>query len=69
MTSSKIIYRTNSPIVQQQSTPIKTIDLFPGSTTVSNDDVKPVTNSTPNFSFINPKALMFPTQITHESTI
>ncbi len=42
------------------------MDLFPGSTTVLNDDIKPPVNSIPNFSFMNPKALMFPTQITHE---
>jgi hypothetical protein len=43
------------------------MDLFPGSTTVLNDDPKPpVVNTSSNFSFINPKALMSSTQITHE---
>jgi len=58
---STITHRTNSPTLQQQSTPIKTSDLFPGSTTVLNDDAKPPVNLIPNFTFINPKALKFPT--------
>jgi hypothetical protein len=67
ISSSRIIHRTDSPIISQQSTPIKTMDLFPGSTTVLNDDPKPpVVNTSSNFSFINPKALMSSTQITHE---
>ena len=47
------MHRNNSPILQHQSTPIKTIDLFPGSTTVVTEDVKPTVNSVPNFTFIN----------------
>ena len=66
--SSRIPSRTASPIIPQQSTPIKTINLFPGSTTVLNEEPKPkpVVNTTPNFSFINPKALMSSIQTTHE---
>jgi uncharacterized protein YlzI (FlbEa/FlbD family) len=68
MTSSTTIYRNNSPILQQHSTPIKTIHLFPGSSTVLHEDVKTVIDSVPNFSFINPKALMFAAQLNPEST-
>ncbi|CAF1368171.1 unnamed protein product [Adineta steineri] len=57
--SSTVVYRNDSPILHRQSTSIKTVDLFPGSTTVLNDDTKPVMDTLPNFSFMNPKALMF----------
>ncbi|CAF0921378.1 unnamed protein product [Rotaria sordida] len=62
ITSSTIIHRNNSPILQQNATPIKTIDLFPGSTRVLNDDTKPDVDSVSNFSFMNPKALMLRTK-------
>ncbi|CAF3541632.1 unnamed protein product [Rotaria sp. Silwood1] len=62
ITSSTIVHRNNSPVIQQHTTPIKTIDLFPGSTRVLNDDTKPIVDSVPNFSFMNPKALMLQTK-------
>jgi hypothetical protein len=68
MNTSTTIHRSNSPILQPHSKAIKTIDLFPGSTTVLNEDVKPVVESVPNFSFMNPKALMISTQFNTEST-
>jgi hypothetical protein len=46
--------------------PIKTVNLFPGSTTVLNEDPKPVVNTIPNFSSMSPKALMSSIQTTHE---
>jgi len=57
------LHRNSSPILQQQrSTPIKTIGLFPGSTTATtvNDDAKRIIDSLPNLSFMSAKALMFP---------
>jgi hypothetical protein len=54
--------RNDSPIIQQQkhSIPIKTVDLFPGSTTILNDDAKRIIDTLPNLSFMSAKALMFP---------
>ncbi|CAM4768132.1 unnamed protein product [Rotaria magnacalcarata] len=60
--SPAIVHRNTSAIDQQNSTPIKTIDLFPGSSRLSNEDTKPVGDSLPNFSFMNPKALMLRTK-------
>ncbi|CAF0787426.1 unnamed protein product [Rotaria sp. Silwood1] len=58
---------TDSPIIQRQqqkqqsnSIPIKTMDLFPGSTTILNDDAKRIIDSLPNLNFMSAKALMFP---------
>ncbi|CAF4009326.1 unnamed protein product [Rotaria sp. Silwood2] len=62
ITSSTTVHRNNSPILKQHTTPIKTMDLFPGSTRVLNDDTKPVVDSVSNFSFMNPKALMLRTK-------
>lgn len=45
---------------QRSSIPIKTMDLFPGSTTTLNDDTKRILDSLPNLSFMSAKALMFP---------
>ncbi|CAM2703171.1 unnamed protein product [Rotaria socialis] len=60
--SPAIVHRNTSTIDQQNSTPIKTIDLFPGSSRLSNEDTKPVGDQLPNFSFMNPKALMLRTK-------
>jgi hypothetical protein len=44
--------------------PIRTMDLYPGSTTTTlNDDAKRILDSLPNFSFMNAKALMFPVRL------
>ncbi|CAF2325116.1 unnamed protein product [Rotaria sp. Silwood2] len=63
-TSPASIQRTDSPIIQRQqqshSIPIKTMDLFPGSTTILNEDAKRIIDSLPNLSFMSAKALMFP---------
>ncbi|CAF0871111.1 unnamed protein product [Adineta steineri] len=57
--SSGSIQRNESPIVRH-SAPIKTIDLFPGSTTTLTDDAKRIIDTLPNLSFMSAKALMFP---------
>ncbi|UJR33324.1 hypothetical protein I4U23_020774 [Adineta vaga] len=54
-----------SPIIPQQltqkhSVPIKTVDLFPGATTIISDDAKRIIDTLPNLSFMSAKALMFP---------
>jgi hypothetical protein len=36
------------------------MDLFPGSTTILNDDAKRIIDTLPNLSFMSAKALMFP---------
>ena len=60
--SSSVSSTNESPIVptQRSSIPIKTMDLFPGSTTTLNDDAKRILDSLPNLSFMSAKALMFP---------
>lgn len=65
-TSLSSVQTNDSPIIQPpqtQSTPIKTIGLFPGSTTAPaalSDDAKRIIDSFPNLSFMSAKALMFP---------
>ena len=65
--TSSIRSSDDSPIIPQPSTrtsiPIKTMDLYPGSTTTAttiNDDAKRIIDSLPNLSFMSAKALMFP---------
>jgi len=61
--SPSSIRKTDSPIIplqQRNSIPIKTMDLFPGSTTTLNDDAKRIIDTLPNLSFMSAKALMFP---------
>lgn len=63
ITSPSSILTNDSPIIAQQqrnSIPIKTMDLYPGSTTTLNDDAKRIIDSLPNLSFMSAKALMFP---------
>jgi hypothetical protein len=63
ITSPSSIQINDSPIIQQQqrrSIPIKTTDLYPGSTTTLNDDTKRIIDTLPNLSFMSAKALMFP---------
>ncbi|UJR13875.1 hypothetical protein I4U23_000883 [Adineta vaga] len=64
---STIVHRNSNPNLSQQSITIKTLDLFPGSTTMSTDDTKSVPETVPNFTFMSPKALLFSTQINTES--
>ena len=52
----------------QRSATIKTMDLFPGSTTFLADDPKPPVDPVPNFSFMNAKALMSPLQFNGNRT-
>ncbi len=62
-TSPSSISRNDSPIIQsqqRQSMPIKTMDLYPNSTTTLNDDAKRIIETFPNLSFMSAKALMFP---------
>ena len=66
-------HANESPVVptQRPSIPIKTVDLFPGSTTKLNDDAKRIIESLPNFSFMSAKALMFPVRFngtTHDES-
>ena len=60
--SPSTVLRNDSPVILQQrhSIPIKTMDLFPGSTTTLNDDAKRIIDTLPNLSFMSAKALMFP---------
>jgi len=62
ITSPTSIQRNDSPVIQQQrhSIPIKTNDLYPGSTTTLNDDAKRIVDSLPNLNFMSAKSLMFP---------
>ena len=53
---------------QQRTVTIKTMDLFPGSTTFLTDEPKPPVDPVPNFSFMNAKALMSPLQFNGNST-
>lgn len=64
-----IVHRNSSPNPSQHSSSIKTIDLFPGSTTMPTDDTKIVQENVPNLTFINPKALLLSTQANTESNI
>lgn len=62
-TSLSSTQSNDSPIIpqpQKQSIPIKTMDLYPGSTTTLNDDAKRIIDNLPNLSFMSAKALMFP---------
>lgn len=64
--TSSSISSNDSPIIPQPiartSIPIKTIDLYPGSTTTTtiNEDAKRIIDNLPNLSFMSAKALMFP---------
>ncbi|CAF1621940.1 unnamed protein product [Adineta ricciae] len=64
-----IVHRNSSPNPSLQSTSIKTMDLFPGSTTMTTDDAKIVQETVPNLTYINPKALLLSTQANAESNI
>jgi hypothetical protein len=62
---SSIQLINDSPIIPtsaRTSIPIKTMDLYPGSTTTTtlNDDAKRIIDTLPNLSFMSAKALMFP---------
>ncbi|CAF2062360.1 unnamed protein product [Rotaria magnacalcarata] len=65
ITTLSSLPRNDTPTIQStqqqsHSIPIKTIDLFPGSTTTLNDDAKRIIDNLPNLSFMSAKALMFP---------
>ncbi|CAF0817669.1 unnamed protein product [Adineta ricciae] len=62
ITSPSSSQATDSPIIPQAKSaiPIKTVDLFPGSTTIISDDAKRIMDTLPNLSFMSAKALMFP---------
>ncbi|CAF3360470.1 unnamed protein product [Rotaria socialis] len=65
ITSLSSLPRNDTPIIQStqqqsHSIPIKTSDLFPGSTTTLTDDAKRIIDNLPNLSFMSAKALMFP---------
>ncbi|CAF1220519.1 unnamed protein product [Adineta ricciae] len=64
-----IVHRNSSPNPSLQSTSIKTMDLFPGSTTMITDDAKVVQETVPSLTFINPKALLLSTQANTESNV
>lgn len=63
-----MVHRNNSPIMQLNSKPIKTIDLFPGSSRIASEEAKPRNDSVPNFSSMNPKELFSETKNQQKTT-